>query len=180
MSGENDNKDRGEILFYQTDEGNTKVEIRLENYTVWTTQAGIAELYGTSSQNITMHIKSIYSEHELDEEATCKHYLQVQKEGKREVRRNIRHYNLEVILAVGYRVRSSRGTQFRKWATERLKEYLVKGFVMNDERLKDPGGWDYFDEQLSKYGVLRMPVAEKPKPASFNLFSGCRESAAEI
>ncbi len=155
MSDESGKKSQGEILFYQADDGNTKVEIRLDSDTVWTTQAGMAELYDTSPQNITMHLKNIFAEQELDESATCKHYLQVQKEGEREVKRNVRHYNLEVIIAVGYRVRSLRGTQFRRWATERLKKYLVKGFVMNDERLKDPGGWDYFDELLERIREIR-------------------------
>ncbi len=155
MSYSDREKPDGEILFYQTDDGNTKVEVRIEQDTVWMTQASIAELYGTSPQNITMHLKNIFDEGELDEASTCKDYLQVQTEGNREVKRNLRHYNLEGILAVGYRVRSLRGTQFRRWATERLKEYLVKGFVMNDERLKDPGGWDYFDELLERIRDIR-------------------------
>lgn len=155
MSDDTSKKPKGEILFYQAGDGNTKVEIRLDSNTVWTTQSGMAELYGTSPQNITMHVKNIYSENELDEEGTCKNYLQVQTEGEREVKRNVRHYNLEVILAVGYRVRSLRGTQFRRWATERLNEYLIKGFVMDDERLKDTGGWDYFDELLERIREIR-------------------------
>lgn len=155
MKDDNKIGPQGEILIYQTEKGETGIEVRLEDETVWMAQAGIAELYGTSPQNITMHIRNIFQEGELDEEATCKNYLQVQKEGERDVKRNIRHYNLEVILAVGYRVRSERGTQFRKWATNTVKEYLVKGFVMNDERLKDPGGWDYFDELLKRIREIR-------------------------
>jgi hypothetical protein len=121
------------------------------------TQKAIAELYQTSSQNITLHIKNIYEEGELGEEATCKYYLQVQNEGSREVKRKSKHYNLEMILAIGYRVRSHRGTQFRQWATERLKEYLVKGFTMDDDRLKEMRnfGQDYFDELLERIRDIR-------------------------
>jgi hypothetical protein len=155
MSNDDQARPKGEILFYQTEEDDTKVEVRIEKDTVWMTQASLAELYGTTPQNITMHLKNIFEEGELDEVSTCKDYLQVQMEGKREVKRKLRHYNLEAILAVGYRVRSLRGTQFRKWATKRLKEYLVKGFVMDDDRLKDPGGWDYFDELLERIRDIR-------------------------
>src|SRR5690625_2757208 len=104
------------------------------------TQKAIAELYQTSPQNITLHIKNIYEEGELSEVSTCKYYLQVQNEGEREVKRNAKHYNLEMIIAIGYRVRSHRGTQFRQWATERLNEYLVKGFTMDDDRLEEKIG----------------------------------------
>ena len=129
----------------------------MEGDTVWLTQSAMAELFQTSSQNITMHIKNIYAEGELSEEATCKDYLQVQLEGGREVQRALKHYNLEVIIAVGYRVKSHRGTQFRRWATERLREYLVKGFVMDDERLKEGRGLgaDYFDELLERIRDIR-------------------------
>src|SRR5699024_8674652 len=125
------------------------------------TQKAIAELYQTSPQNITLHIKNIYEEAELEEESTCKYYLQVQNEGSREVKRKSKHYNLEMILAIGYRVRSHRGTQFRKWATERLNEYLVKGFTMDDDRLKEMRnfGQDYFDELLERIRDIR--VSEK-------------------
>ena len=119
--------------------------------------SAIAELFQTSPQNITLHVKNIYEEDELDEEATCKFYLQVQNEGSREVKRKAKHYNLEMILAIGYRVRSHRGTQFRKWATERLNEYLVKGFTIDDERLKAMRnfGEDYFDELLERIRGIR-------------------------
>ena len=145
------------ILIYQTEEGNTKIDVRLENETVWMTQKAIAELYQTTPQNITLHIKNIYEEGELDEEATCKYYLQVQNEGAREIKRKAKHYNLEIILAIGYRVRSHRGTQFRQWATERLNEYLVKGFIMDDDRLKEMRnlGQDYFDELLERIRDIR-------------------------
>ena len=138
------------FLLYTTSDGKEKIEVRLENETVWLTQAAMAELFQTTPQNITIHLKEIFAEGELSESGTCKENLQVQKEGVREVNRVRKFYNLEAILAVGYRVRSHRGTQFRKWATERLNEYLVKGFTMDDERLKSVSniGSDYFDERL--------------------------------
>jgi hypothetical protein len=146
-----------QILMYQPEDGRTRIDVRLEDETVWLTQGGIAELYQTTPQNITLHIKTIYSEGEHDEEATCKKYLQVREEGEREVRRQLKHYNLDVIIAIGYRVRSHRGTQFRRWATERLREYLVKGFVMDDERLREGRnlGADYFDELLERIRDIR-------------------------
>lgn len=145
------------ILIYQAEDGKTHINVRMEGDTVWLTQSAMAELFQTSSQNITMHIKNIYAEGELSEEVTCKDYLQVQSEGGREVQRTLKHYNLEVIIAVGYRVKSHRGTQFRRWATERLREYLVKGFVMDDERLKEGRGLgaDYFDELLERIRDIR-------------------------
>lgn len=146
-----------QFLLYQTEDGRTRVEVRLQDDSVWLTQADIAELYQTTPQNITIHLRSIYGEGELSEEATCKEYLQVQLEGTREVSRLRKFYNLPVILAVGYRVRSHRGTQFRKWASEQLNEYLVKGFVMDDERLKSGRnlGSDYFDELLERIRDIR-------------------------
>ncbi|WP_188207877.1 virulence RhuM family protein [Alkalibacillus aidingensis] len=145
------------ILIYQTEEGNTKIDVRLEGETVWMTQKAIADLYQTSPQNITLHIKNIYEECELKEESTCKYFLQVQNEGSREIKRKAKHYNLEMIIAIGYRVRSHRGTQFRQWATDRLNEYLVKGFTMDDERLKEMRnfGQDYFDELLERIRDIR-------------------------
>lgn len=145
------------MLMYQTEEGQTKINVRLEDETVWLTQKAIAELFQTTPQNITLHIKNIYEEKELTEDLTCKDYLQVQIEGLREVKRKTRHYNLEMILAIGYRVRSHRGTQFRRWATERLNEYLVKGFTMDDDRLKEVRnlGQDYFDELLERIKDIR-------------------------
>lgn len=122
---------------------------------VWLTQAEIAELFQTTPQNITQHIKTIYEDNELNQEATCKQYLQVQNEGERNIERSLKHYNLDIILAIGYRVRSTRGTSFRQWATTHLREYLVKGFVMDDERLKEPGRWDYFDELLQRIREIR-------------------------
>lgn len=145
------------VLIYQAEDGKTHINVRMEGDTVWLTQAAMAELFQTTSQNITLHIKSIYSEGELSEEATCKNYLQVQVEGGRKVQRSLKHYNLEAIIAVGYRVKSHRGTQFRRWATERLREYLVKGFTMDDERLKEGRGLgaDYFDELLERVRDIR-------------------------
>jgi hypothetical protein len=147
-----------DFLLYQTEDGRTRIQCRFADETLWLTQAQIAELFQTTPQNVTIHLKAIYAEGELDEGATCKDYLQVRQEGSREVSRNLRHYRLEAILAVGYRVRSHRGTQFRQWATGLLSEYLVKGFAMDDERLKNPPGKgqkDYFDEQLERIRDIR-------------------------
>jgi len=147
-----------EIVLYQTEDGRTRVQCRFENETLWLTQALIAELFQTTPQNVTLHLKAIFAEGELTESATCKEYLQVRAEGGRDVSRKLRHYRLEAILAVGYRVRSPRGTQFRQWATARLSEYLVKGFTMDDERLKNPPGkgqQDYFDELLERIRDIR-------------------------
>jgi len=127
---------QSQFLLYQTEDGRTRIEVRLQDETVWMTQAAMAELYQTTPQNITTHLKAIYKEGELEATTTCKEYLQVQLEGSRRVSRARKFYNLPAIIAVGYRVRSHRGTQFRRWATERLNEYLVKGFTMDDDRLK--------------------------------------------
>jgi hypothetical protein len=146
------------LILYQTDDGRTRIECRFENETVWLTQALMAELFEVTSQNITQHLRAIYDEGELPEAATCKEYLQVRTEGRRQISRSVKHYSLPVILAVGYRVRSHRGTQFRQWATARLSEYLVKGFTMDDERLKNPPGkgqTDYFDELLERIRDIR-------------------------
>ncbi|MCG6204601.1 virulence RhuM family protein [Rhodopseudomonas sp. HC1] len=131
------------------------MQLRLVDGTVWLTQAEIALLFETTPQNITQHLSAIYQQGELTPEATCKQSLQVRLEGERQVRRTTNLYNLAAILAVGYRVRSARGVQFRRWATEVLNDYLVKGFVMNDERLKDPAGFDYFDELLERIRDIR-------------------------
>ncbi|EHH3658992.1 virulence RhuM family protein [Vibrio parahaemolyticus] len=150
----------GEFVLFTSGDGKTRVECRFESDTLWLSQAVMADLYQVSSQAITQHIKAVYSEEELEQNSTCKDYLQVQLEGGREVKRNIRHYSLPVILAVGYRVRSTRGTQFRQWATRLLQEYLIKGFVMDDERLKNPPVGhsavpDYFDEMLERIRDIR-------------------------
>jgi hypothetical protein len=146
---------QGEVLLYQTEDGATRIEVRMEGETVWMTQGTMAELYQTTPQNITLHLKAIYEEGELQEGATCKEFLQVQKEGARGVTRTRKFYSLPAILAVGYRVRSHRGTQFRQWATERLTEYLVKGFNLDDERFKRAGGGGYFDELLARIRDIR-------------------------
>ena len=147
-----------EIILYQTEDGRTRVQCHFEDETLWLTQAQIAELFETTPQNVTLHLKGIFAEGELVEAATCKEYLRVRSEGGREVARKLRHYRLEAILAVGFRVRSHRGTQFRQWATARLSEYLAKGFTMDDERLKNPPGKgqkDYFDELLERIRDIR-------------------------
>jgi len=148
---------KSDLLLYRTEDGRTRIEVLLQDETVWMTQATMGELYQTSPQNITLHLKSLYEVAELGRMATCKEYLQVQHEGEREVRRALKFYNLSAILAVGYRVRSPRGVQFRRWATEKLNEYLLKGFVMNDERVKQGRniGSDYFDELLERIRDIR-------------------------
>jgi hypothetical protein len=145
----------GQILIYH--DGTTNLQVRLDGQTAWLTQAAIADLYQTTPQNITLHVKSIYDDGELSETATCKDYLQVRPEGGREVQRWLRHYNLDMILAIGYRVRSARGTAFRQWATARLSELLVKGFTLDDERIKAGRtlGNSYFDELLARIRDIR-------------------------
>jgi len=145
------------ILFYQSEDGTSRIEVRLEEGTVWLPQALIAELYQTTKQNISLHIRNIFDDGELQPEATVKEYLTVQHEGSRAVQRRVAYYNLDMILAIGYRVRSHRGTQFRVWATERLREYLVKGFVLDDIRLKEGKsiGADYFNELLERIRDIR-------------------------
>ena len=154
-----DNRGLGQVSLFQTEDGRTRVEVRLDGDTAWMTQAALAELYQTTPQNITQHIAAIYTEGELDEATTCKPYLQVRTEGARQIQRNLKHYNLPMILAVGYRVRSHRGTQFRRWATAQLEEYLVKGFTLDDERLKQAGGGTYFEDLLARIRDIRS--AEK-------------------
>lgn len=147
-----------EFLLYRTEDGGTRLSVRFDADTLWLTQAQIAELFVTTPQNITMHLREIYADGEQDEGATCKGYLQVRQEGARSVQRRLKHYSLPVILAVGYRVRSPRGTQFRQWATNRLTEFLVKGFTLDDERLKHPpapGSPDYFSELLARIRDIR-------------------------
>jgi len=161
MTGEDQLSPGGEFLLYTTEDGQARVECRFAEETIWLSQALMAELFETTSQNITLHLKALYDEGELDELATCKNYLQVRQEGGRQVHRRVKHYNLEAILAVGFRVRSKRGSQFRRWANTRLQEYLVKGFVMDDERLKNPpvpgasAVPDYFDELLDRIRDIR-------------------------
>jgi hypothetical protein len=145
----------GEIILYTAEDGSAVIQLRAEEGTVWLTRTEIADLFQTTPQNITLHIQGVYEEMEADLESTSKDYLLVQTEGGRRVQREVKLYNLNMILAIGYRVRSSRGTQFRKWATTHLQEYLVKGFVMDDARLKEPKPWDYFDEWLERIREIR-------------------------
>lgn len=144
-----------EIIIYTSNDGKTKIDLRLENGTAWLSQLQIAELFQTTKQNISKHIKAIYADNELKEQATVNYELTVQNEGDREVSRNIALYNLDVILAVGYRVRSVRGVQFRQYASTVLKEYLQKGFAMDDDRLKGSGGGDYWKELLDRIRDIR-------------------------
>ena len=147
-----------EIILYQPEDGRTRIQCRFENETVWLTQQHMAELFQTTKQNVSLHIKNIYEERELERGATVKESLTVQLEGKRSVQRRVEFYNLDIIISVGYRVKSLRGTQFRIWATQRLREYIVKGFTMDDERLKNPPGKghiDYFDELLERIRDIR-------------------------
>lgn len=145
-----------QIIIYKTQNGQTKLDVRLENETVWLSQKLMAELFQTTPQNITIHLKNIYEEGELAESSTCKEFLQVQKEGTRQVERNQKLYNLDAIISVGYRIKSNVATNFRIWATQRLKEYIVKGFVLDDERLKNPDtSFDYFDELIKRIQDIR-------------------------
>lgn len=146
---------KDEVLLYQTEDGKTRIDVRLQGETVWLTQSQMAELFQTTKQNISLHVKNVYEDGELEQKATVKDSLTVQKEGERQVSREVSHYNLDVIISVGYRVKSIRGTQFRIWATQRLKEYLIKGFALDDERLKKAGGGNYFDELLARIRDIR-------------------------
>jgi len=155
MNGELNNN--GSLMIYQNEKGDTKVDVLFQDGNIWMTQASIAELYQTKPQNITQHIKHIYEDGELDENRTCKEYLQVQTEGKRQIKRHTKHYSFDMILAIGYRVRTHVGIHFRNWATSLIHEYTQKGFVLNDERLKSPKqfGDDYFDELLERIKDIR-------------------------
>lgn len=153
---ENDSKpDKGEIIIYQTNDGKTKINVRFEDETVWLTQAQLVELYQSSKANISEHIKHIFEEGELEKEGTVRNFRTVQNEGLRQVERIVAHYNLDMIISLGYRVKSIIATQFRRWATERLKEYIIKGFTMDDERLKNVGGGDYWKELLDRIRDIR-------------------------
>ena len=147
--------EKSEIIMYQTADGLTKIDVAVEDETVWLAQAQMAELFQTSKQNISLHINNAYEEGELEELATVKEYLTVQTEGNREVKRKIKYYSLDVIISVGYRVKSLRGTQFRRWALDVLKEYLIKGFAMNDDLLKKAGGGNYWRELLERIRDIR-------------------------
>jgi hypothetical protein len=146
---------KGEIILYETDNGKTKIEVHLENENVWLSQQQLTELYQTSRTNVVEHIKHIFDEDELNEVATCRKFRQVQIEGNRSVTRETPFYNLDMIISLGYRIKSSIATKFRIWATERLREYIQKGFTMDDERLKQAGGGSYWKELLERIRDIR-------------------------
>ena len=146
---------QGEIIIYQTDDGDTKIDVRFVDETVWLTQQQMAELFQSSRTNIVEHIKHIYEEGELDEESTCRNFRQVRLEGSRKVERELPYYNLDMIISLGYRVKSKIATNFRRWATKLLKEYMIKGFTMDDERLKNLGGGNYWKELLDRIRDIR-------------------------
>ena len=149
--------EQSKIILYQSDSGNVSLDVYFYNETFWLTQKAMGELFGTTVQNITLHLKNIYGEGELEFEATCKDFLQVQTEGGREIKRMAKFYNLDAIISVGYRVNSKSATAFRRWATTTLKEYITKGFVLNDEMLKNGKafGQDYFNELLERIKEIR-------------------------
>ena len=148
-------ENQGDIVIYQTEDGDTKIDVRFVDETVWLTQQQMAELFQSSRTNIVEHIQHIYEEGELDEASTCRKFRQVRTEGNRQVTREIPYYNLDMIISLGYRVKSIIATNFRRWATERLKEYMVKGFAMDDERLKSLGGGNYWKELLDRIRDIR-------------------------
>ena len=148
-------EENNKILIYTDNDGLTKIDVKLEEDTLWLTQAQMCDLYQTSRTNVVEHIKHIYEEGELEEEATCRKFRQVRQEGERMVNRDIPYYNLDMIVALGYRVRSIIATRFRQWATQRLKEYITKGFTMDDERLKKLGGGGYWKELLERIRDIR-------------------------
>ena len=145
----------GNIIIYQSDDGKTHIEVRLENETLWLTQQQMADLYQTSRTNVVEHIKHIYEEGELDEGSTCRKFRQVRTEGKKQVEREMTFYSLDMIISLGYRVKSVIATHFRRWATERLREYIIKGFALDDERLKQLGGGTYWKELLNRIRDIR-------------------------
>ena len=146
---------QGEMLLYQDENGSTQIEVRLENENVWLTQAQLVTLYQSSKANVSEHIKHIFEEGELEEMATVRKFRTVQKEGSREVTREVVHYNLDLIISLGYRIKSHIATKFRIWATQRLKEYIIKGFVIDDNRLKQNAGGNYWYELLNRIRDIR-------------------------
>jgi len=147
---------KGQFLVYRADDGRTKIDVRLENETVWLTQQHMADLFQTTKQNVSLHLQNIFAEQELEREATVKESLTVQQEGGRSVKRRVEYYNLDAIISVGYRVKSAIATRFRIWATQQLREFIVKGFVLDDERLKNPDRpFNYFDELLRRIQDIR-------------------------
>ena len=167
-----------DLILYTTEDGRSQIKLRADEQTVWLTQLDIAELFDATKQNISQHLKNIFADGELDPAATVKESLTVQTEGARQVQRPVTLYNLDAILAVGYRVRSPRGVQFRRWASTALKEYLLKGFVMDDERLKNPDGRpDYFDEMLARShtNLYNFRQIYRVIPDQQILYTVCRE-----
>jgi len=147
---------KGQFLVYNAEDGTVKIDVKLSDETVWLTQQLMAELFQTTKQNISLHVNNIYKEQELFPKTTVKEYLTVRKEGNREVKRRLEYYNLDMIISVGYRIKSHIATRFRIWATERLKEYIVKGFTLDDERLKNPDlPFDYFEELTRRIQDIR-------------------------
>ena len=147
--------DNNQIIIYQSEDGQTRIEVKFTGETVWLSQQQMADLYQTTRPNIVQHIRNIYADGELEEQATCKKFLQVRQEGNRQVTREMPFYNLDMIISLGYRIRSVIATHFRRWATERLKEYIIKGFTMDDERLKGNGGGAYWRELLDRIRDIR-------------------------
>lgn len=148
-------EEKNNIVIYQLEDGKTKIDVKLEDETVWLSQQQMTDLYDTTKQNISLHIKNIFDEEELDINSTVKEFLTVQKEGNRKVERKVKYYNLDMIISLGYRIKSKVATNFRRWATERLKEYMIKGFTMDDERLKGNGGGNYWKELLARIKDIR-------------------------
>lgn len=145
-----------DILIYKNEEGDIKIDVRLESETVWLSQAQMAQLFGKARNTITEHIANVFEEGELDKNRTCRYFRQVRQEGTRIVEREVEHYNLDVIISVGYRVKSLQGTQFRIWATQRLREYIIKGFALNDERFKTGSSMNYFNELQDRIREIRL------------------------
>lgn len=151
----NNANNNGDIVIYQSEDGNTKINVNLQDETVWLSQQQLAELYQSSRTNIVEHIRNIYEEGELSEVSTCRNFRQVRREGKRDVCREIPFYNLDMIISLGYRIKSFIATRFRIWATQRLKEYMIKGFTMDDERLKGNAGGNYWKELIERIRDIR-------------------------
>lgn len=148
--------DTGEILIYQNQDGNIKIDVRLEEETVWLTQEQMAQLFGKGRSTITEHIGNVFKEGELEQNQTSRNFRLVRTEGIRQVEREVEHYNLDVVISVGYRVKSQQGTQFRIWATQRLREYIVKGFALNDDRFKSGTSMNYFNELQNRIREIRL------------------------
>ena len=164
------NESTGNLLLYQTEDGQTKIEVTLANDTVWLTTDQMAELFQRNKSTISRHIKNVFESGELKPDSTVAFFATVQNEGTRRVERNIAFYNLDMIISVGYRVNSHRGVQFRIWATQVLREYLIKGFAMNDDLLKRAGGGNYFDELLSHAGTISAELAKQKVSQEYDKF----------